>query len=634
MMSLRQVVQLSIMSILFTLGSSVVSAQEIQGNRFTIMDGDVEGLIEAIMLANDERTHPGPDIITLAQNGRYSLTERIDDSMGYTGLPMITSVVTIQGNGARIERSNRGQVPSFRIFVVGSEGNLELMNMSIANGWAESDVLAEVGWQGDGGGVLNCNGVVQISESIITGNTADYYGGGIANSGEMIITDSTIVANTSANFGGGIDNFADETPGNLEIVDSHIMDNAAVYGGGVSNRGVLLIRNTTFSDNSGEYGGGVFIMTGTALVESTAFANNRAEVAGGGIVTGLEANVTISDSTFLQNNTGEEGGAIGGGGTVTIDDSTFTDNSASRGGAIGNEGEMSISLSAFAGNTSTLAGGAIRNYASGSLTVSDCTFSNNSAPWGGGIENDGDIMITASQVVRNAAGEFGGGLFNFGEARVFFTTFDANTAQLSGGGIYNQEGGTVFVNSCLLLENSAQYGGGMINYGGTARVVNSTFELNEASEFGGGINNAEGGTLTVSACTIANSIASSFGAGIDNSGHITVKNTIVADSVSGNNCDNTLFQGHFISEGNNLSTDRTCPGFAYVTSEELDLGPLLDNGGSSLTRALPPDSIALDAASDCTTVEGPYVIVDQRFVVRPQGDACDVGAFEAAGISD
>lgn len=52
------------------------------------------------------------------------------------------------------------------------------------------------------------------------------------------------------------------------------------------------------------------------------------------------------------------------------------------------------------------------------------------------------------------------------------------------------------------------------------------------------------------------------------------------------------------------------------------LGPLADNSGSTWTYALLPGSPALDGAGiDC-------LAADQRGITRPQGAACDIGAFE------
>jgi hypothetical protein len=58
-------------------------------------------------------------------------------------------------------------------------------------------------------------------------------------------------------------------------------------------------------------------------------------------------------------------------------------------------------------------------------------------------------------------------------------------------------------------------------------------------------------------------------------------------------------------------------------------GALADNGGPTLTHALPPDSPAVDAGV-CGTL-----LTDQRGESRPgQGSTrCDAGAFEAQGVA-
>jgi hypothetical protein len=54
-------------------------------------------------------------------------------------------------------------------------------------------------------------------------------------------------------------------------------------------------------------------------------------------------------------------------------------------------------------------------------------------------------------------------------------------------------------------------------------------------------------------------------------------------------------------------------------SRRPDLGPLQDNGGATATQAIQASSPAHDAGGEA---------VDQRGVARPQGPACDIGAFE------
>ncbi|MDW8255368.1 MAG: choice-of-anchor Q domain-containing protein, partial [Chloroflexota bacterium] len=52
------------------------------------------------------------------------------------------------------------------------------------------------------------------------------------------------------------------------------------------------------------------------------------------------------------------------------------------------------------------------------------------------------------------------------------------------------------------------------------------------------------------------------------------------------------------------------------------LGPLANNGGPTLTRALLPGSPAINAATDTCPP------TDQRGVLRPVDGACDAGAYE------
>jgi hypothetical protein len=78
------------------------------------------------------------------------------------------------------------------------------------------------------------------------------------------------------------------------------------------------------------------------------------------------------------------------------------------------------------------------------------------------------------------------------------------------------------------------------------------------------------------------------------------------------------------ADHNNVLTDATCfAGASDLVVADAGLGPLADNGGPTLTHALLAGSPAIDAADD-----GICPATDQRGVTRPQGAACDVGAYE------
>jgi len=192
---------------------------------------DVNDLINAIHTANGSA---GADTLNLATGCTYTLDTVNNPTDGPNGLPSIASQININGNGATIERSGEGGTPEFRIFHVASDGNLTLTDITIANGDAD----------GYHGGGIYSEGVLNISHSTLSGNTA-FYGGGIMNSGGTVdISNSTLSGN-----------------GNTDS-----------YGGGVCNGGTLNVNNSTFSGNTASSGGGIY--GGTVYVKNSILAGN------------------------------------------------------------------------------------------------------------------------------------------------------------------------------------------------------------------------------------------------------------------------------------------------------------------------------------------------------------------------
>src|SRR5437763_2891715 len=83
-----------------------------QAATYNVANGDVAGLIAAINAANSS---PAPNTINLANGGTYILTA-INNRVN--GLPVITNSMTINGNGATIQRSGAAGTPEFRFFFV------------------------------------------------------------------------------------------------------------------------------------------------------------------------------------------------------------------------------------------------------------------------------------------------------------------------------------------------------------------------------------------------------------------------------------------------------------------------------------------------------------------------------------
>jgi hypothetical protein len=188
------------------------------------------------------------------------------------------------------------------------------------------------------------------------------------------------------------------------------------------------------------------------------------------------------------------------------------------------------------------------------------------------------------------------------------STFQGNTSSSFGGAI---------------ALNVATAGGAV-----AATVTNSTLQGNTAADNGGGVGltNANAGTANVTLLndTLAQNSAP-LGAGVNSDpGGLTLTASIVSAS-TGPNCSGPILDG-----GSNLSfgggAGSTCPtGGTNVSGQDPLLGPLqLNAPGATATMALGPDSPAIDrVASGC-----PPPATDQRGVTRPQGPACDIGAFE------
>ena len=107
---------------------------------------------------------------------------------------------------------------------------------------------------------------------------------------------------------------------------------------------------------------------------------------------------------------------------------------------------------------------------------------------------------------------------------------------------------------------------------------------------------------------------------------LNLVNSIVAHNVS-EGCFLAPFGAGAVainSLGTNVFTDGTCyPVASDQIVGDAGIGVLADNGGPTLTHALLAGSPAIDAADSAACPA-----TDQRGVTRPQGAACDVGAYE------
>jgi hypothetical protein len=186
----------------------------------------------------------GADRIVLPRNSTQTLTSPNNNHPYYgpSGLPVVRSNITIDGNGSTIRRVST--LEQFRILAVADNGNLTLQETTVSGGDAETGLIGDVG-----GGILNYHGRLNTTAATISRNDATL-GGGIHNEqGRLTVTASTISGNSATHGGGGISN---ESGTFMVVTNSTVSDNTATFGGGMFNSGnssLILIR-TLVSGNT------------------------------------------------------------------------------------------------------------------------------------------------------------------------------------------------------------------------------------------------------------------------------------------------------------------------------------------------------------------------------------------------
>ena len=233
----------------------------------------------------------------------------------------------------------------------------------------------------------------------------------------------------------------------------------------------------------------------------------------------------------------------------------------------------------------------------------------------------------------NAPAGSGGGISNFSSTlTITNSTFSGNSATGGSGGGINNNSGTLTIANSTFSGNSTVggFGGGVSNNGGTLTITNSTFAGNSANGGAGGGIFTGGGTLITNSTFSGNSGTGGSGAGVYNNGigGVTLRNTIVANSVGAGNCGGVITNG-----GNNIDDGATC-GWGAVSSSRSTTNPLLGalatNGGRTRTFALLAGSPAIDGVTFSAPNSAPST--DQRGVARPQGARYDIGAYEFSGF--
>jgi predicted outer membrane repeat protein len=172
---------------------------------------------------------------------------------------------------------------------------------------------------------------------IRNGSRASSYGGCLSWDGNTAVFDEMRIQNCSAQSGGAIsigDNFGALTP-NLTITESYFSGNSATAndGGAIEFNGPnLSISDTTFINNSSAQNAGAVRTDGaTVTVTRTLFQTNSANYGGGMVV--WDGSLNLTNSTFSANTASNQGGAISAvnSATLTLINNTFYQNTGAHG---------------------------------------------------------------------------------------------------------------------------------------------------------------------------------------------------------------------------------------------------------------------------------------------------------------
>jgi predicted outer membrane repeat protein len=204
------------------------------------------------------------------------------------------------------------------------------------------------------------------------------------------------------------------------INDLTITNGQATSAAGIFNAGNLTLTNVAVTNNTAttNSGGGIRNF-GALTLDRVLVSGNHAEQNAGGIenVDSSGATLTVSDSTFYRNKSLDAtdlyaGGAIYNGSTCTviIKRSTFEGNSAPYGGGIYNNGNVELTNVTFSGNkgTGASAAGGAAIYNNGStpaqLWLWNVTIANNESTIPAALTNSGNIEVMAHTIVAGNTG--------------------------------------------------------------------------------------------------------------------------------------------------------------------------------------------------------------------------------------
>jgi CSLREA domain-containing protein len=443
----------------------------------------------------------------------------------------------------------------------------------------------------------------------------------------------------------------------------------AENGGGILNLGGLTLERVRLRDNMAFSGGGLY-NGGQAWLQEV-------EAAG---------NIAVAEFDALRGSTIRPypdsaspagcGGGLANAGQAQVNGATFSGNFAAIGAGLCNlpAAALNVTGAQISANgvqlRPAILGGGAANF--GALVLQDSQLSGNAARYGGGLyalmPASADASLSLDQVTIDSnqafsylgelyGGDGGGVYIRAGTFSIDQSVISGNHAQGRGGGLYFEPGsGCVWsggyctgselgdsyrsaegtITHASIIRNRAERGDGVGKGGGVAslgiygsgryRFENVTISGNQAYERGGAVSARGNGEFTFVNVTIAQNWGrTTSGIDVESFSVFNFKNTLIA----GNAPWNCYFEGRpsINSQGFNIETGNLCQlntrTDRQLSPDAILFAPDLTEDNGQWVHILYPGTEAVNRipAGECPAD-------DQRAASRPQGDGCDVGAYE------
>ncbi len=293
-------------------------------------------------------------------------------------------------------------------------------------------------------------------------------------------------------------------------------------------------------------GGAVRARNSTLTIADCAFTENTCTI--GGAVGVYQSAITVTGSTFTDNVATDPYWAGGGGlwcreSSGTVSDCTFTTNTAfsdslpgDAGGLFTTMGQIFVNDCTFIGNATGAGAGGFYSVDLDSSVVTRCYFEQNTADFGGAIYLEASRARLVDCVMHDNTAKAGGAMEVTRGSDCAFENceFTANTATTWGGGAIVGWVSDLRFTACRFADNTAPDTGGGIFLGGINASLADCIFLANTSGNGGGALYGRACTLDLSGCTLAaNSANGAAGLHLGADGTATLTRTIIAASVLG-----------------------------------------------------------------------------------------------------